>query len=128
MPFRRLRHRRWIALLALLGLLFQQLAMAAYVCPIDVRAALSAPTADELPPCHQPQNADKARCHAHCHPLTPSADHAPAPTVPAALLPATPWLRGAARQSAGCDLVVAREVTARATAPPLTVQHCTFQI
>ena len=29
------RHRRWIALVALLGLLFQQLAMANYVCPLD---------------------------------------------------------------------------------------------
>lgn len=129
MPFRRLRHRRWIALIALLGLLFQQLSMAAYVCPIEVKAAtLVAASTDELPPCHQPQTSDKARCHAHCHPVAPSSDHAPTPTVPAALLPATTWLRSAAWQPDACDLAFTREVTARAAAPPLTIQHCTFQI
>lgn len=129
MPFRRHRHRRWIALIALLGLLFQQLAMAAYVCPAEIRtAALASASADELAPCHQPQSADKTRCNTHCHPVAPSADHAPTPTVPAALLPATTWLRAAARQPDACERAFTREVTARAAAPPLTIQHCTFQI
>ena len=130
MPLRRQRHRRWIALIALLGLLFQQLAMATYVCPVDGRtAATVSASSDEQPPCHQAQATDKARCHAHCHPMTPSADHAATPTVPAAILPPTTWLRAAAWQPRMCaDLAVAHEVAARAAAPPLTVRHCTFQI
>ncbi len=128
MRIRRLRHRRCIALIALFGLLFQQLAMAAYVCPIEVGAPVAALSSDDALPCHQAQNPDRARCHVHCHPLTPSADHAPTLTVPAALLPATTWLRAAARSLPANAFDVAAEVTARAAAPPLTVQHCTFQI
>ena len=49
------------------------------------------------------------------------------PSVPAALLPATTWLRGPIAQSDSYDVAVCA-VEARATAPPLTIQHCTFQI
>jgi len=117
------RHRRWIALVALLGLLFQQLAMAAYVCPIEARQAS---TSAEHARCHANVAVDKARCHQHCSPQPPSPDHPPAPTVPA-LLPATTW------PDAAIAAVLDRgfedtDVTARAAAPPLTVQHCTFQI
>lgn len=121
------RRRRWIALVALFGLLFQQLAMASYACPLE-RDATAAAAAVSNPPCHQPGTADKARCHEHCHPLTSSADHSAPPTVPPAILPPTTWDRSASWQRAIGWHDVVREVVARATAPPLNVQHCTFQI
>jgi hypothetical protein len=127
MPFRRRRHRRWIALIALAALLFQQLAMAAYVCPIDQKSSTSA-TASDLPPCHSQGAKDAVRCHEHCYPQPPSSDHAPTPTVPAAVLPATTWWRAAAWQPVAIGTDVPRDILARATDPPLTVQHCTFQI
>lgn len=126
MPLRR-RHRRLIALIALFGLLFQQFAMAGYACPLDASGSAAIATASQMPPCHSPNSPDKARCHEHCHPLVQSADHAPMPSVPAAMLPATTWLRGPIAQSDFYDFAVCA-VEARATAPPLTIQHCTFQI
>jgi hypothetical protein len=47
--------------------------------------------------------------------------------VPAALLPATTWLRAPAAV-AGKQEICADNIDARSTAPPLTIQHCTFQI
>ena len=121
------RHRRWIALLALLGIFFQQFAMAAYVCPIDQSRAGAATSAAALPPCHSAATSDKSRCHQHCHPLAQSVDHVSVPALPAALLPPTTWLRHAiAVSNAGGFYTHAIE--ARSTAPPLTIQHCTFQI
>jgi hypothetical protein len=127
MPFRRRRHRPWIALVALFGLLFQQLALAAFSCPLD-RDATAAAAAASNPPCHQPNTTDKARCHEHCHPLTSSSDHSSPPTVPAAILPPTTWDRTASWQVVTRWNDIDREVVARATAPPLNIQHCTFQI
>lgn len=120
-------HRRWIALIALLGLLFQQLAMASYVCPMDSgrfgSAAMVAPAA----PCHACPDADKARCQQHCFPQPPTGDHPPMPTVPA-LLPAATWQVQSDEHLGSVYCAGDSHVAARATAPPLTVQHCTFQL
>lgn len=119
------RHRRLIALLGLLGMLFQQIALAVYVCPIEQQGIfISASTSS---PCHE-QGGDSARCHTHCHSQLAPPDHPPALTVPAAVLPPTTWLRAASRQADSFRNELRYEVAARATAPPLTIQHCTFQI
>ena len=125
--FRRRRHRRCIALIALLGLLFQQLAMAAYVCPMDsgIAGDVAAASSPQHLPCHPDAAADQVRCHQHCHPITPSPDHHPPLTVPAALI-VVDWPTPVAASSASGPL--ARVLSARSTAPPLTVLHCTFQI
>ena len=123
MPLR--RRQRLLCLLALLGLLFQQVALAAYVCPHEQRdsAAMA-----QMPGCGATSQNDRARCEAHCHPLASSTDHAPPPSVPAALLPPTTWSRSAARIPAAIASVQRCEVSARATAPPATIRLCTFQI
>lgn len=127
MPFRR-RHRQWVALIALIGLLFQQLAMASYACPVDT-GDMAAAVASQMPPCHSPDTADKSRCHQHCHPLAQTSDHGSAPTVPPALLPPTTWLRAAAFIAADRNAESdACSIDARSTAPPLTIRYCTFQI
>lgn len=130
-PFRKIvklhrRHRRLIALVALFGLLFQQVAMATYACPLGQSGDLA--SASSLPPCHQSGAPDRVRCHTHCHPLQASSDHPLNPTVPAAILPPTTWLRAAAWQSESISRNTRCDVIARATAPPITIQHCTFQI
>jgi hypothetical protein len=130
MPFRRQRLRRRIALLALLGLLFQQVAMATYICPIEIPAtAMAAATAADMPNCPLADTKDQARCAQHCHPiLTPSAADSAAATVPLALLPVTTWLRGfEAMHVRGVESSL-RGIDARSPAPPLTIQYCTFQI
>lgn len=121
------RQRRFIALLALLGLLFQQVAMASYVCPNESTSPTMAASSD-MPDCQQAAANDKARCQSHCHPQSASPDHAAQPTVPPALLPPTTWLRAASWQSSAFAPAPQCEVVARAAAPPLSIQHCTFQI
>lgn len=128
MLFRRRRLHRRIALIALLGLLFQQLAMAAYVCPLEGGDVARIVATSTMPPCHFPSTADKVRCHQHCHPPAQTSDHASVPTVPPALLPPTTWLRESGIAGIYLPDSVACDVDARATAPPLTIQHCTFQI
>ena len=132
MLFRR-RHHRWIALIALLGLLFQQLAMASYICPMENGVATATaglvPTAHsaQMLPCHAPNAPDKARCAQHCSPITSSADHHAPLTVPLAFLPATTWLREFLLINSGRSDQLAL-LDAHASAPPLTIQHCSFQI
>ena len=128
MLFRRRRHRRWIALIALLGLLFQQLAMAAYICPLDRGGVAIATATSQMASCQTPDTTDKTRCQQHCHPLAQTSDHASAPTIPPALLPATTWSREFRATNIDVPDSIACDVDARATAPPLTIQHCTFQI
>ena len=120
----RYRHRRWIALIALLGLLFQQLAMASYACPLD--SGGTDQVTSQTPPCHSQGATDKSRCHQHCHPLAQTSDHASVPAIPA-LLPPTTWLRHSFA-AVGRATIVSRNVETQHNAPPLTVQHCTFQI
>src|SRR5512142_1239329 len=100
--------------------------MAAYVCPLDQAAAMASADA-RMPPCHSPATPDKARCHQHCHPLVQSDDHAPLLSIPPAALPATTWLRHP-RATGQHHVFAALAVDARAAAPPLSIQYCTFQI
>ena len=117
------RRHRWLALLAIFCLLFQQLAMASYLCPQP-----APPVADSDLPCHAPEPPDDpVRCAQHCSPVTPSADHAAAPTVPM-LLPLRSWpllleplVQAISERPHG-------EVLARATAPPLNIRDCSWQI
>jgi len=126
MPFRP-RHRRWIALIALLGLLFQQVAMAAYICPLNFSESQVVAEMN-MPGCEQAVTTDKALCQSHCHPQAASSDHGVEPTVPAAILPPTTWVRAAAWQPLSFNADIACEVTARAAAPPRTIRFCSFQI
>lgn len=128
MSFRR-HHRLRIALLALCGLLFQQFAMAAYVCELDGVASRTTVAADPVPPCHQePQDQDQARCHAHCHPTVASPDASPPLTVPpSAILASAPveWVMQVAPPIAAGPMPLLR---ACATSPPLSIAYCSYQI
>jgi len=125
MYLRHHHHRRLLALIALFAMLFQQLAMAAYMCPIETGGAQASMGNT---PCHERGAPDGLRCHTHCHPQAASTDHPPTPTVPAAMLPQTTWLRAVSWLPEGLHNAPLRAVTARATAPPITIRHCTFQI
>lgn len=130
MNFRRRHHRLRIALFALCGLLFQQFAMAAYVCELDGAADRAATAAGPLPPCHQePQANDKARCHAHCHPTVASPDASPQLTVPpSAIMACTPieWVTQVALPIVAAGPMP--RLRACATSPPLSIAYCSFQI
>ncbi|HEX7917662.1 hypothetical protein [Rudaea sp.] len=125
--FARRRTRLQCVALIVFCLLFNQLAAAAYVCPTRADAAQESTQA--MADCDEGMDAKHpARCAEHCNPATASADHAPSPAVPPALLPPTTWLRADARAAQRECRDPAREVIARAAAPPLNIAHCTFQI
>lgn len=99
-----------------------------YACPHDGGRPATEAMSAAMPGCHHAIAGDKARCAAHCHPQASSTDHAPVPAIPAALLPATTWLRTARTPMLAASGINRCAVSANATAPPLTIRHCTFQI
>lgn len=120
---RRPRHRRLTVWLAVFALLFQQVAMAAYVCAKEAAPADSSVAAPE---CHEAVATDLARCHEHCNPTNAVAEHAAPLTVPAVLIGAAdlPVPRPA---SSSCDFRHAPRHP-WATAPPLNLRFCSLQI
>ena len=116
------RHRRWIALLALLALLFQQVAMAAYLCPLET--ASKQVVADLAMPCHQ-DNEDPL-CAEHCNPQQQVPSDLSSLTVPmAACLPAMAWLASTGQRS---TLALPPTLWASERGPPLVIQFCALLI
>jgi hypothetical protein len=125
------RHRLITVILALVSLLFMQLAVAGYACPQhsgDPSAEQSMagmPCADEMPALTDSEQ--PGLCHAHCQSADQTADKAQSPAPAAAIAvgfaytvepaldswrhraPPPPWL-------------------SRATEPPLAVRNCCFRL
>lgn len=124
----RTRHRRWIALIALLGLLFQHMAMATYVCPLDMQEQMAASAGN--PPCHEevPEAEDRVRCEAHCNPTVSTFD--PPQTVsaaPAAILPSAA-VNLVEPSSIQWHAVAAVQLAIDACAPPVRTRYCSLLI
>jgi hypothetical protein len=127
-------HRVLTALIALFGMLFMQLAVAAYSCPglqgggMDASAML-ADDAPSMPDCEPSGASQPALCHAHCQGDTPSLDKPQVQTftpavvlfwpVPAAIEPVL------ARPQVHPE---ASSLLQRTTAPPIAIRHCCFRI
>ena len=86
----RARHRCRIIIALVLSLLFQQVAMAAYACPLEQRPQRMEAMPEHCAGMDMRQARDNpALCAKHCAPdLSTAADHVPL-TVPASLLPPT---------------------------------------
>jgi hypothetical protein len=126
------RYRIVTVLLALVSLLFMQLAIAGYSCEgrLDEvgKAAAITPTAQTDMPCEEAMSDDHSNlCHAHCKADPQTADKYQLPAVPnladlASDFPlpiVTPAPVGALLQA---------PLLRRTTAPPLAVRHCCFRI
>ena len=118
----RRRPRRFIALLAVLCLLGQQFALAAYACPLLAGAPL---TMDS--DCQQGMPMTRSPlCAQHCSPTTSATPDNRTPSVPALALPPSP------------PLLVAAFVTTRPRdvpfaitrifEPPPRLRYCSLQI
>jgi hypothetical protein len=114
--------RRIAAWSALFALLFAQACLAAYACPLDSPAEVSA--AVMSPDCHGDGAASPdAACETHCQ--APSASNSVVETPMPAIFEAAPLIVpmtdacAAATRSAPGD-----DVTATATAPPATLRFC----
>lgn len=104
----------------ILSLLFQQLAMASYACPIEVDRVASAV---EALPCHV--DAQDPRCGEHCNPhqQVPN-DPAPLSVPMAAIPPSLTWF--APVSLPGVPAVFERRP--QGPGPPATLWSCTLLI
>ncbi len=128
------RHRLFTVLVALVSLLFMQLAVAGYVCPSGMSgmAQSSKPVTHAGMPCAQVMSASMddaqpALCHAHCQSDQQSADTYQLPD-----LPVMPAISSVFNQQDILQISpgVPRQapLLQRTTAPPLSVRNCCFRI
>lgn len=122
------------ALLALVSMLFMQLAVAAYACPGllmgdqgAVMLSQSQPNSGSMPGCDQPDPKQPALCHAHCQDGKQSLDKAELPPIPAAIA------IGFITVVVNSDIIqtpfsIPVPLLTRTTAPPLSIRNCCFRI
>jgi hypothetical protein len=119
-------HRIVAALVALFSLLFMQLAVAAYACPM-LSPATAAPM--QMADCHGMDQQNPTLCHAQADAGKQSRDTPPAPAVQpfiaAAQLAQVPGLE---RLMAPGASTAPSDVPAAGPAPPLAILHCCFRI
>lgn len=127
------RTRLITVLFALISLLFMQLAVAGYACPVTgSRATEISAMAEAGMPCAESMamNMDDAQpnlCHAHCQVGHQSADKYQTPSPPAMdTLPADLALQVIIPLFALAPLQPPH--MQRTTAPPLTIRNCCFRL
>ncbi|MBC7380114.1 MAG: hypothetical protein H7346_22120 [Burkholderiaceae bacterium] len=128
------RHRVLTVLVALVSLLFMQLAVAGYACPGLASSAGAMPHASMPCPLGMKMSADAgmddqqpALCHAHCHGGKQMSDghHALLPDAAAGHAVAYLIVPPAAMPLSEAPQA---PLLARAAAPPLSILHCCFRI
>ena len=118
------------ALMMLFSLLFAQLTVAAYACPVDAsshRAAVGGMA--NMPGCTGMDKSAPALCSAHCDKVHQSADTASAPAVHA-FVPCSLELvlPRADRTALPPGAAIETLPLSRATSPPLAIRHCCFRL
>ncbi|WP_228892575.1 hypothetical protein [Pseudoduganella aquatica] len=120
------------AIIMLFSLLFAQLAVAAYACPVLIgQQAPEAVSMPDMPGCTD-MSMDKSSpslCAAHCDAGHQSADTSSTPAVQA-FVPCELELVLPRIERSAPALAFSRESVplTRATSPPLAIQHCCFRI
>jgi hypothetical protein len=127
----RRRHRFVTVLFALCSLLFMQLAVAGYVCPMGAKAGeVAAMTEAGLPCAGEMAAADTDQpglCHAHCQSGQQAADKVQVPTPMGAVATGSSYTIAPVRVSHRSPAWQAPALL-RSTAPPLAVRNCCFRI
>jgi hypothetical protein len=126
------RLRRAAAFLAILGVLFSQLAISAYACPgAAAMAAVTVQAMPEMPGCDEavPTADRSALCHAHCLQGDQSLDKAASALQAMSAALAYPLPERVRVVQSTLDLPRAFDALLdRPTGPPLAVRHCRFHI
>ena len=125
------RNRLVSAVLALLSLLFMQLAVAAYACP-NLMVAPQAPMLDStgqpMADCAEIDQQSPTLCDAHAHRQTPSLEKpdvpAVMPFVPASLALVLVWPEPAAALPSPPHAFL----HASGTSPPIALRHCCLRL
>ena len=125
------RHRLIAVLFALFSLLFMQLAVAGYSCPIGAKASEVAAMAEAGLPCAGDMAAVDAEqpglCHAHCQSAQQTVEKAQSPAPAAAVATGFTYTIEPVRLSPPAHPAQAPSLL-RTTAPPITVRNCCFRI
>lgn len=129
------KYRLLTALVALFGMLFMQLAVAAYACPglasgngSDTMAS-NGSAMPSMPDCDQPDPVNPALCHAHCQDGKSSLDKADVPVVsPAAVMVSTILTPFEPLIPAPITGAQPPSFLHRTTAPPIAIRNCCFRI
>lgn len=128
------RYRYTIALFALLSMLFAQLAVAAYACPVanatpgDASSAMASmpDMAADMPGCHEMDQRASALCYAHCHHAAQSVEKAQLPLLAVTQSAALIFVVLAA-PPAPAPIQVLPPQSQRITEPPLAIRNCCFR-
>lgn len=130
--FVRRRHRLITVLLALFGLLFMQLAVAGYACPVDSGKASAAAMAVAGIPCAGDMSLSMdaeqpGLCHAHCQSAQQTVDKVQSPIPMGAVATGFTYTIEPAQLSPPVHPAQAPSLL-RTTAPPIAVRNCCFRI
>ncbi len=129
--FARRRHRLITVLCALFSLLFMQLAVAGYVCPVDAKVAEADVMAEAAMPCAGEMTKVDAEqpglCHAHCQSAQQTVEKAQTPTPAVAVATGFTYTIEPVRPSLPRQPAQAPSLM-RSTAPPIAVRNCCFRI
>ena len=120
------RIRRLIALLILTTLMFANIAVSAYACPLMNPGAIASQAAADAPCSDDGQVAQSGLCHKHCEDGQQSVSDASVP-VTLVFLPAFFRMNPVGGQLP--DLAVSfSPALCHAMSPPLVIRHCCFRI
>jgi hypothetical protein len=130
--FARRRCRLITVLFALSSLLFMQLAVAGYVCPMDGQAGEMAAMAEAGMPCTgemSPVDAEQpALCHAHCQSDQQAVDKVQTATPVIAVAAGFAYVLEPIQASSRAPRPTQAILLLRSTAPPIAVRNCCFRI
>ncbi|WP_374358985.1 hypothetical protein [Thermomonas sp.] len=123
----RIRHRLRVALMVILCLLFQQLALAGYTCPLEQMPTEMAVMAEHCAEMGMQQAQDNATlCDKHCSPdVSTPADHAKL-SVPALMLP--PLVFATVLATPMTHVAVQAEIPIARSDPPPRLRFCSLLI
>jgi hypothetical protein len=123
------------ALVALISMLFMQLAVAAYACPsqqmghVAESVSMPAQAHDEMPGCEGADINASALCHAHCQPDTQSLDKPQSPDVsPFLALALVSTVIDTAFSYPPVSTHRDDRLLRRVISPPLSIRNCCFRI
>ena len=124
------RHRLTTVLIALFSLLFMQLAVAGYACPVGKVSEVAAMAEAGMPCAGEMAAADidqPGLCHAHCQSTHQTVDKVQAPTPMGAVAIGFSYTIEPVRVSPPASPAQTPSLL-RSTAPPIAVRNCCFRI
>lgn len=132
--YRTIHLRIATALTAIFCLMFSQLALAAYACPVlstssapATMSAIADVTDNNDGPCVERDTALSGLCAAHCNPTDLSLTSAQV-DVPAPVLVALHWRNADIVPETGIAVTLPADLPLRAHPPPLSILHCCFRL